>query len=81
MTRLVVTADAETDITDVLDHLAKKAGSAVAIAYGHKFRTSIERLLEFPGMGARRPALGASARIAIVPPCVLIYDYTDTTDV
>lgn len=55
MTRLVVTADAEVDITNILDHLAKEAGVAIASTYGRKFRHSIERLLEFPGLGARRP--------------------------
>ena len=80
MSRLVVTPEAETDINDILDHLVQHAGTSVATAYGSKFRRSIERLLEFPGLGVRRPALGANARIAIVPPYVLIYDYPDTAD-
>lgn len=81
MTRLVVTADAEADINDILDYLAEQAGASVAFAYGRKFRSSIDRLIEFPGIGVRRPALGANIRIVIVPPYILIYDYVNADDV
>ena len=48
--------------------------------YGRKFRISIERLVAFPGIGSRRQALGPNTRIGVVPPYILIYDYTDTDD-
>jgi toxin ParE1/3/4 len=80
MTRLVVTADAEADINEILDYLKGEAGALVAEEYGRKFHLCIERLVEFPGIGPRRPSLGADARIGIVPPYVLIYDYADAED-
>jgi plasmid stabilization system protein ParE len=80
MTRLVVTADAEADINDVLDYLRKEAGARVAISYGRKFATIIERLVESPGIGAPRPTLGPDVRIGIVPPYVLIYAFTAADD-
>ena len=80
MTRLVVTADAETDLNEILDYLKREANAVVAEDYGRKFRTTIERLVESPGIGAPRPALGADTRIGVVPPYVLIYDYTALYD-
>lgn len=81
MTRLVVTANAEDDINDILDYLAREAGAEVAVAYGNQFRSSIERLLEFPRIGARRTALGTGTRATVVPPYILIYDYEPADDV
>lgn len=52
----------------------------MAEEYGRKFRGSIARLVEFPGIGSRRPALGPDTRIGIVPPYILIYDYTAADD-
>jgi|SRR5581483_6274479 len=80
MTRLVVSADAATDIHDVLDYLEKEAGASVAKEYGLKFRICIELLVAFPRLGPRRPALGADARIRVVPPYVLIYDFMGADD-
>jgi toxin ParE1/3/4 len=80
MTRLLVTPEAEADINDILDYLHKEAGARVAVSYGHKFATLIERLVESPGIGPPRPALGPDARIGIVPPYLLIYDFTAPDD-
>jgi toxin ParE1/3/4 len=80
MTRLVVTTDAEADISDVLNYLHGEAGATVANAYGRKFATTIGRLIEFPGIGAPRPALGKDARISVVWPYVLVYDFTPDDD-
>jgi toxin ParE1/3/4 len=80
MTRLVVTADADVDLNEVLDYLKQQASAPVAEEYGRKFRLCIERLLEFPGTGPRRPALGPNVRIGIVPPYILIYDYMADDD-
>lgn len=81
MTRLVVTLDAEADINGILDYLRREAGARVAEDYGHRFRRTIERLVEFPRLGPRRPALGADTRVGIVRPYILIYDYTKKDDV
>ncbi len=80
MTRLVVTEDADADLEEILNYLEREAGPRVAEAYGHKIGACLARLVEFPGIGARRPALGASTRIGIVRPYILIYDYTAADD-
>jgi toxin ParE1/3/4 len=80
MTRLLVTAEAEAVVNDILDYLRKEAGAPIAASYGRKFAAIIERLVESPGIGAPRPALGRDARIGIVPPYVLIYEFTATDD-
>jgi len=48
--------------------------------YGRRFRVVIERLVDLPSTGAPRPALGRDARVAVVWPYVLIYDYTQADD-
>ena len=80
MTRLLVTAEAETDINDILDYLHREAGVRVAVSYGRKFAATIERLVEAPGIGAPRRALGAEVRIGIVPPYILIYEFSAADD-
>jgi len=60
--------------------LEREAGPRVAEAYGHKIGLCLERIVEFPGIGTRRPALGADTRIGIVRPYILIYDYTAADD-
>lgn len=76
MARLIATARFRSDTDDILDYLERLAGSRVAENYGHRFRATIDRLVQFPQSGAPRPALGQNARIAIVSPYILIYDYT-----
>jgi toxin ParE1/3/4 len=80
MTRLIVTEDADADIEEILDYLEREAGAGVAEAYGRKIGACLSRLVEFPGIGTRRPALGADTRVGIVRPYILIYDYTADTD-
>ena len=80
MTRLIVSRQAETDIDEVLNYLEREAGVRTARSYAERFRKSIELLTEFPGGGALRPALGPKARISIVYPYVLIYDYDEGGD-
>ncbi len=80
MTLLVVTADAEADTRDILAYLEREAGSPIAADYGRRFGRTIERLVRMPETGAPRPSLGSRARIAIVFPYILIYDYTPDDD-
>jgi toxin ParE1/3/4 len=80
MTRLVVTAEADSDASDILDYLRREAGARVAADYGRRFGLTLERLVDLPQTGAPRPALGPNARIAIVSPYLLIYDYTHDDD-
>ena len=48
MTRLVVTADAETDTNDILEYLEPEAGSRIAEGYGRRFRAAIVRFVDLP---------------------------------
>jgi len=80
MTRLVVTVDAEADTHDILVYLEQQAGASVAADYGRRFGRTIERLVSMPETGAPRPSLGPNARIAVVFPYILIYDYVRADD-
>ncbi len=75
MTRLVVTADAERDASEIISFLAREAGPAVAAEYVRRFTSTLERLASLPETGAPRPSLGPNARIGIVSPYILIYDF------
>jgi toxin ParE1/3/4 len=80
MTRLVVTADAERDASEIISFLVREAGPAVAADYVSRFRFTLERLVELPETGAPRPSLGPNARIGIVSPYILIYDFVRGDD-
>lgn len=75
MTHLVVTADAETDVKEILDYLEREASLRVAADFGSRFRSAIERFVDLPEIGPLRPALGRNVRISIVFPYVLIYEH------
>ena len=80
MTRIIVAADAEGDIGEILAYLEREAGRSTAVAYGERFVEAIERVADFPGHGTPRPALGPDTRIALVYLYLLIYDFTDAHD-
>ena len=80
MTRLAVTSDAEADLNEILDYLHREASSRIAADYGDRFRHYIERLIEFPGIGSPRPALGPHTRVGLVAPYLLVYDYSTPDD-
>lgn len=80
MTTLVVTVHAIRDFDDILHHLDDLAGQTTAQVYAHRFADALECIEQFPSTGPRRPALGPCARIAIVLPYVLIYDYSETNE-
>ena len=80
MTRLVVTAAANNDVDKILGYLRRVAGARVAAGYGDRFSRTLDGLLRFPEAGSPRPALGSKARIAIVSPYLLIYEYERQDD-
>ena len=60
------------DINSILHYLERVAGPRVADSYARRFRTTIDRLIQFPRSGAPRLTLGPNARVAVVPPYILI---------
>jgi|HubBroStandDraft_3_1064219.scaffolds.fasta_scaffold315334_2 toxin ParE1/3/4 len=76
MTRLVTAFRFRSDTNAILNYLAEAAGPRVAARYSGRFEEAILRLASFPESGAPRPALGDNARVAIVQPYLLIYDFT-----
>jgi len=80
MTRLVVSADADADTGEILDYLAREAGQMIAEVYGRRFQTTLERITDMPESGAPRQSLGPEARVVVVYPYILIYDYAKTDD-
>ena len=63
----------------MLEHLADLAGPAVARRYNQELNAVFERLAMFTESGAQRKSLGPYARIAVVAPYVVVYDYQDNT--
>ncbi len=77
MARVIVSVPANSDILDILDYLASKAGYATAERYAAAFKAAYRRLSDFPGSGSPRPALGERVRIASIQPFVVIYEHAD----
>jgi toxin ParE1/3/4 len=75
MARLIVSLEAQADISSILAYLRQKAGPAVADRYVDGFDAAMDRLVLFPGTGSPRPELGADARTTMVDPYILIYDF------
>ena len=80
MTRLLVTADADSDFNDIISYLQQNAGARVAQNYTRRFNATLDGLLLFPQTGSPRPGLGPNVRIAVVSPYILIYDYLARDD-
>ena len=76
MARLLFAPGARDDLRELLATLIEKAGRPVAAAYADRFRSTLRRIETFPSSGAPRPKLGASIRIAVVSPYILIYRTT-----
>src|SRR5262245_52398055 len=80
MTRLIVSADAESDTSRIIGDLLREAGPFVANDYGRRFQKALERVIHAPESGTPRRALGPDTRMLIVYPYLLIYDYTPEED-
>ena len=76
MARVIVSPFAVADQDEILRYLAREAGFAIAEKYDAAFRALLSRLSDFPGIGAPRPVLGASIRIYVINPYVVIYEGT-----
>ena len=66
---------AERDLAAILDELEEKAGAATALKYAVAFDLCLQRISQIPAAGAPRPRLGVNARLVIVSPYLVIYDY------
>jgi toxin ParE1/3/4 len=75
MARVVVSSTAHADTVEIVDYLATRAGAATAHKYAARFTGIFDRLAEHPDMYAARPALGATIRVAVVPPYLVIYEH------
>ncbi|CAN5512097.1 hypothetical protein BH10PSE6_BH10PSE6_09080 [soil metagenome] len=75
MARLIVAGPARLDVREILAMLTQVAGRRVARSYGVRLKAMYRYIAQFPAAGAPRPALGPHARIRVVSPFVLIYDY------
>jgi toxin ParE1/3/4 len=79
MARVVIAESADEDAAAMVVYLAEMAGYSIAERYNAEFEALYERLADIPGLGSRRPALGEHARVAIVYPFLVIYDWSDDT--
>jgi plasmid stabilization system protein ParE len=77
MARLVVAGPARLDVREILINLSQVAGIAVTRRYGARFKAMYRYIAQYPAAGAPRPALGQHARIRVVQPFVIIYDYSE----
>jgi len=75
MSQIIVSAHADADVAAILDHLTQTAGRLVADKYAQAFNAAYDRLIDFPRLGPMRPTLGSDARIWVVAPYVIVYDY------
>lgn len=75
MTQLVVSRLAQSDTAFIVSGLAAKAGHGVASRYAADFEALYERLLAYPESGPLRDDIEPSARIGLVPPYIVVYDF------
>jgi len=76
MARIVVASTADADMADIIAYLAAEAGRNTALKYIELFDALYQRLSLYPESCVRRPDLGTDARVGIVRPFVVIYDYS-----
>jgi toxin ParE1/3/4 len=80
MARVIIAATADADTDGILVDLAAKGGRRLAAKYNDLFENLYDRLGDFPGSGAPRPAIGADIRIGIVSPYIVIYRHSVDND-
>ena len=80
MARVVITAPADADSTEIIRDLTAKAGELVADRYGADFDALYLRLAAFPEIGSPRPKLGRFIRVGLVSPYVVVYRHVPDDD-
>jgi toxin ParE1/3/4 len=81
MTKVIIAPEARIDLLTIVAHLAGAAGAATADKWDRKLWKAIDGLVDFPGSGAPRPALGEHARTVTVRPYVVIYEHVRRSEV
>jgi plasmid stabilization system protein ParE len=76
MVRLVVAPQARGDLEEILAHLARVAGTSVALRYGSRFRAAFRHLIDFPETGAKRPRFVPEMRIWAIAAYVIVYRFS-----
>ena len=80
MTRIEISRQADADIEEMLELLRESAGMRVTDRYANDLQAVFDRLSMFPAIGAHRPELGHHARIVVLSPYIVIYDYVANAD-
>lgn len=80
MTKVIISPRADADIDEVTAYLAGRGGEPVVAKYLGLFDDVYRRLEMWPASGPERRQLGKQARIAPVPPFVVIYDWDQALD-
>lgn len=75
MARVAISIFARRDVNSILSDLNERAGSPVSKRYAAEFKKMNETLAEFPESGPLRKGLGCYARIKVVLPYVVVYDF------
>lgn len=75
MARVAISIFARRDVNSILSDLNERAGSPVSKRYAAEFKKMNETLAEFPESGPLRKGLGRYARIKVVLPYVVVYDF------
>lgn len=81
MARVILAELADSDTAQIINDLAEKAGPSVSARYNARFDEVYSRLEVFPEFGTPRPKLGEQARICLVLPYIIIYEYAKSQDV
>ncbi len=80
MTTVIISPRAATDLDVVSAYLSGRGGWRLVEKYDGLFGAVYRRLEMWPASGPARSQLGKQARIAPVPPYVVIYDWDATAD-
>lgn len=81
MTKVIISPRAEADIDDITTYLAGRGGELLVTKYYGLFDDVYRRLEMWPTSGPARRQLGKSARITVVKPYVMIYDFESKYDI
>ena len=74
MTKVIVRPLAKLDMADIIDRRARDAGDLAASELAMQFDEKISFIGQYPRASEARPKWGRTARRALVPPYLMIYD-------